>query len=59
MEETTPFTNTPMIVWAVQGGGFARANAAFRARFGFSDRELGERPLADWIDPDDHEATPT
>lgn len=56
MGKRTEFADCPMIVRAVEAGGFVRSNAAFRARFGFSDRELAERPLAEWIDPDDHAA---
>lgn len=46
----------PMIVRSVMVGGFIRANASFRERFGFSDDELGERSLVDWIEPRDQAA---
>ena len=48
--------DSPMIVRTVDADGFVRVNAAFRERVGFSDTELAEKSLLDWIDPDDREA---
>ena len=43
-----------MIVRAPGMGGFLRVNAAFRARVGYSEAELAEKPFLEWIDPQDH-----
>ena len=52
VEETT---DEPMIVRAMDAGGFIRVNASFQAKVGFGATELAEKPLLDWIDPGDRE----
>ena len=46
--------DAPMIVRAAGEDGFIRVNAAFRAKVGFSDTELAEKPFLHWIDQGDH-----
>ena len=50
------FADAPMMVRSTEPHSFLRVNAAFRAVVGFSDAELAERPLLDWIVPEDREA---
>jgi len=61
MRETIPPKNPttevnadpPMIVRHVDAGGFARVNAPFSARLGYTCADLEGTALLDWIDPAD------
>ena len=44
----------PMIVRAVDAGGFVRGNTAFRRKVDFTDAELARESLFHWLDADDH-----
>ena len=44
----------PMIVRAVDAGGFVRGNTAFRNKVQFTDAELAQKSLFHWLDADDH-----
>jgi len=43
----------PLLIRAIQVGGFVRADAMLRCRLGFTEVELAERSLVDWLHPDD------
>ncbi len=45
----------PMLVRAARAGGLVRLNRSFLAKVGFTEAELGRKPLIDWIDADDRE----
>ena len=44
-----------MIVRTNQPGGFVRVNSAFQALVGFTNEELAQKPLVDWVVPDDRQ----
>ncbi len=43
----------PLLIRAINAGGFVRADAMLRCRLGFTEAELAERSLVDWLHPDD------
>jgi signal transduction histidine kinase/CheY-like chemotaxis protein len=45
----------PLLIRAIHADGFVRADAMLRCRLGFTEAELAERPLVDWLHPEDRE----